>query len=34
VVTLWGSTLAEEEEDDLVVGRGKEAIVKDGEQAC
>jgi len=34
VVTLGGSTWAEEEEDGLVVGRGKEVIVRGGGQAC
>jgi hypothetical protein len=32
-VTEGGSTWVEEEEDDLVVGRGKEVIVRDGGQA-
>jgi hypothetical protein len=29
-----GSTLVEEGEDGLVVGRGKEGVVRDGGQAC
>lgn len=29
-----GSTLAEEGGDGLVVGRGKEVVVRDGGQAC